>query len=151
LSGSARAADYITQGRDIENVFVSYQYWYGRRARRAPGGAVELLAPMLERKKDDAAYLSRMGLYVVHLDQPRAALDWITLAAAAAPASPDVQFRAAVASELAGARSAAIGHLLRAKKLGYPARLIDSEPDLVALRRDPHYTSPSLVSQENIQ
>jgi serine/threonine-protein kinase len=120
-----------------------------QESRQAYQRAVKLLAPMLERKKDDATFLSRMGLYLAHLDPPGAALAWITRAAAIAPASPDVQFRAAVASELAGARTAAIGHLLRAKALGYPAGLIDSEPDLVALRRDPHYISPPLVSKEN--
>ncbi|MBV6320925.1 protein kinase domain-containing protein [Duganella violaceipulchra] len=110
-------------------------------SRQAYRRAVDLLAPMLERRKDDAAFLSRMGLYVAHLESPRAALDWVARAVAAAPDSPDVRFRAAVASELAGARAAAIGHLLRARELGYPARLIETEPDLVALRRDPHTTA----------
>ena len=32
--------------------------------------------------------------------------------------------------------------LARARTLGYPVNLIDSEPDLVALRRDPLYQPP---------
>ena len=86
---------------------------------------------------------SRMGLYQARLGQPAVALAWTERALAGAPKNADVQFRAAVASELAAQRMRAIEHLLAAKALGYPAHLIESEPDFIALRRDPHYQAAS--------
>jgi serine/threonine-protein kinase len=101
--------------------------------------AMQLLDPILARAPDDPTFLSRMGLYAAHLgDEPRA-LEWTERGAAAAPDNPDVRFRAALANELSGRRSAALGHLARAIAFGYPFSSIESEPELVALRRDARY------------
>lgn len=109
-------------------------------ARRAYQKAIRLLAPVLERNPTNETYLSRMGLYTAHI-KDGAALDWIARAVRQAGDSPDVRFRAAVASELAGRRDLALTHLDVATKLGYPIKLIESEPNLIALRRDPRYTT----------
>jgi Tfp pilus assembly protein PilF len=60
-------------------------------------------------------------------------------ALAAAPNSPDVHFRAALAYELLKHREMALQELVQAKRFGYPAGAIDAEPDFVALRRDTRY------------
>ena len=108
-------------------------------ARDAYRRAGQLLRPLLARAPDDPTLLTRMGLYAAHLGDTAAALNWTERGAAAAPASPDVRFRAALANELSGQRSAALAHLARATALGYPFSLIESEPELVALRRDSRY------------
>ncbi|MES2076793.1 MAG: tetratricopeptide repeat protein, partial [Pseudomonadota bacterium] len=108
--------------------------------------ASELLAAQLDNTPDNAVLASRMGWYRARLDDAAGALKWTERALARAPASPDVQFRAALAYELGGRRQSAIAALIRASTLGYPAHLIDSEPDLIALRRDPHYQSLLLES-----
>lgn len=115
-------------------------------ARQAYLRATQLLAPLLARAPGDPTFMSRMGLYRAHLAHPEAAVALAERAASAAPASPDVAFRAAVTTELAGRRSSALAHLRRARELGYPSGLIASEPELVALRRDTRYQTLTLES-----
>lgn len=104
-------------------------------ARAAYLHASELLAPLLQRSPDNINRMSRMGLYQARLGLHPAGLLWSQRAIDAAPASPEVQFRAAIAAELAGRRDIAITRLARARALGYAANLIESEPDLISLRR----------------
>lgn len=101
--------------------------------------AMQLLRPMLARAPDDPTFLTRMGLYAAHLDDQPDTLNWIERGVAAAPANSDVRFRAALANELRGRRDAALAHLARATALGYPFSLVETEPELVALRRDSRY------------
>ncbi|GAB2869684.1 hypothetical protein GCM10027277_43690 [Pseudoduganella ginsengisoli] len=108
-------------------------------ARRAYRTAVDLLAPLLAHAPGDLQYQSRMGLYQARLGQAAEARAWTARAVAAGPQRPDVHFRAAIVHELLGDRSAALAALKQAARLGYPAHLIASEPDLMALRRDPLY------------
>lgn len=108
-------------------------------SRDAYRRAVQLLRPILDRMPNDPAFLTRMGLYAVHLEDKAQALAWTERGAAAAPDNPDVRFRAALANEIGGRRDAALAHLARATALGYPFSLVESEPELVALRRDSRY------------
>jgi serine/threonine-protein kinase len=108
-------------------------------ARQGYRRAQQLIAPLLAAAPNDSLLASRMGLYCAHLGQPQEAVRWSALALERAPADRDVQFRAGVAAELGGRRDAAIAALARARALGYPANLIDSDPFLIALRRDPRY------------
>ncbi|MGV7208250.1 protein kinase domain-containing protein [Oxalobacteraceae bacterium A2-2] len=116
-------------------------------SRRAYRRALELQQLELERSQDDPVFLSRRGLYLAHLEPPTAALEWISRAVSLAPNNADVRFRAAVACELAGERRLAISHLRQAQELGYPAKLIASEPDLLALRRDPLFHPTSSITE----
>lgn len=116
--------------------------WLPGRAdasRQAYQRAAGLLAPLLERAPHDTTYLSQMGLYRAKLGEQVLAAELSSRAVLAAPDSADVHFRAAMAYEIAGNRPQALAHLLQARKLGYPQNLIDSEPDLIALRREPGY------------
>lgn len=109
-------------------------------ARSGYQRAMRLLAPLIERNPANGAYLSRMGLYAARV-KDSAALTWIERSLQQEPNNPDVHFRAAVANELTGRREQALTHLARATQLGYPVKLVESEPDLIALRRDPRYTT----------
>lgn len=110
--------------------------------------AVQLLRPQLARVPDDPTFLTRMGVYAAHLADEPGALAWTARGAAAAPANPDVQFRAALAYELRGERALALAHLERAVKLGYPLAAVEAEPELTALRRDAHYQSLTMEHRE---
>lgn len=116
-------------------------------ARLAYQRAMRLLKPILERQPDDPTYLTRMAVYAAHVGEKDAA-DRADHGASLAPDNPDVHFRAALANELSGRRQPALAHLARAQALGYPAALIESEPDLMALRRDPHYLSLTMESSK---
>jgi len=50
-----------------------------------------------------------------------------------------VQFRAGLAYELLGDRAFALNAINAARHLGYPIKLIETEPSLVSLRRDSGY------------
>jgi serine/threonine-protein kinase len=97
--------------------------------------ARELLAPLLERRKDDATLVSRMGLYSARLGDRTQAEPLLVRVMALAPKSANVHFRAGLAYELLGERDAAIAALTKAVELGYPLKLIQAEPDLLELRR----------------
>lgn len=108
-------------------------------ARQAYDKARRLLAKRLERSPNDVVLVSRMGLYAArsgHNDEARAL---ITRALTLAPETADVQFRAGFAYELIGDRKQALAAIAEALRLGYPVKYVETEPDLLALRRDPGY------------
>lgn len=115
-------------------------------ARRAYREAVVLLKPLQKRSPNDTTMLSRMGLYLARLGEREGASDMSERAVAGAPAGADVRFRAAIAYEISGQRDAAMTQIKAAIANGYPANLINAEPDLVALRRDPRY-QPLLIER----
>jgi serine/threonine-protein kinase len=108
-------------------------------ARHAYRQAAALLQPLLARPSQDATYQSRMGLYRAKLDEGTEAVRWTQRALETAADSADVHFRACLAYEITGDRSAALAQLKRAMALGYPVHLVATEPDLIGLRRDPRY------------
>ncbi|CAN7413164.1 protein kinase [Pseudoduganella sp. LjRoot289] len=111
------------------------------QAKDAYQKALELLEPRLQHTPQDATLMSRMGLYSVRAGDTKRGAELLGKASTLAPASPDVHFRAGLAYELLGNRDLALAELAQAKKNGYPASAIESEPDLVALRRDSRYLS----------
>lgn len=108
-------------------------------AHDAYGRAMQLLQPILRRAPGDPTFLTRMGLYAAHLGNTADALTLTERGVTAAPDNPDVRFRATLANELCSRRDAALAHLARAVSLGYPLSTIESEPELVGLRRDARY------------
>lgn len=109
------------------------------QARAAYGKARELLAPRLARAPNDVLMVSRMALYAARTREKEQALPMLQHALALAPSSPDVQFRSGLTYELLGQREQALAAIHTARRLGYPVKFIDAEPDLVALRRDERY------------
>jgi serine/threonine protein kinase/Flp pilus assembly protein TadD len=109
------------------------------QARDAYRKALKLLAVKLARAPGDATLLSRMGLYAARSANAKDAMSMTAKALAVAPGSPDVHFRAALAYELLQHRELALQALEKARHYGYSASAIDTEPDFVALRRDPRY------------
>jgi len=80
-----------------------------------------------------------MGLYAAKLGDKETATRLSQKAVATKPDNADIRFRAAVAYELTNQRDAALKELTHAQQLGYPTRLISTEPDLLALRSDPQF------------
>jgi serine/threonine-protein kinase len=116
--------------------------WIPGRAQQAQDAyrkARELLSRQLARAPGDSTLLSRMGLYAARSADAQSATAFTGKALAAAPTSPDVHFRAALAYELLHQRERALAEIEQAKRFGYPAGAIDAEPEFVALRRDARY------------
>ncbi|UOD29135.1 protein kinase [Massilia violaceinigra] len=108
-------------------------------ARASYAKARALLAPQLQRAPDNATLVYRMGMYCARTGDEAQAIALMTRALELAPASADVRFYAGLAFELIGQRRLALQAIVKARQLGYPARFIEAEPDLIALRRDPAY------------
>ena len=100
--------------------------------------AITLLSPILERAPDDATALSRMALYQARTMRKQQALELLAKARQRAETGT-IAFRAALTFDLVGMRSEAMDALHKAVELGYPLHLIESEPDLLSLRRDARY------------
>ena len=115
------------------------------QAREAYQKALDLLDPLLKRSPRDATMMSRMAVYSARAGKTARSLELLESAVVLAPSSPDVQFRAGLAYELLGKRELALATLAQAKLNGYPASAIESEPDLVELRRDARYLSPQTI------
>lgn len=98
-----------------------------------------LLAVRLARAPGDVLLVSRMGLYAARAGDAATALPLLAQAAALASANGAAQHRIGLAYELLGYRHKALEAIAHARRLGIPASLIEAEPDLVALRRDPAY------------
>jgi tetratricopeptide (TPR) repeat protein len=114
-----------------------------RESRDAYAEAIVQLKPILERTPNDATMQSRLGLYSARVGDKDTATRLINLALSNAPASGDVHFRAAMVFELTGKRDQALLEISRAREHGYPANLINAEPDLIGLRRDSRYHQPT--------
>lgn len=100
--------------------------------------AIALLTPLLERAPDNINFLSRMALYQARVMKKQSAITSLKKALAL-PETAATAFRAALTFDLIGLRNEAVDALQKAVRLGYPPHLIESEPDLLALRRDARY------------
>lgn len=110
-----------------------------RESQQAYRKAATLLKPLLERNPDNSTLASRMGLYAAKLGDGATASKLSKKAISSTPDNADIRFRAAVAYELTGQRDTALAELAIAQKLGYSTKSIGSEPDLLALRKDPRF------------
>jgi len=110
-----------------------------RDSQQAYRNAVALIKPLLEQHPNEITLVSRMGLYAAKLGDKFTASVLSQKAVTAKPNNADIRFRAAVAYEITGQRSAALTELKSAQQLGYPTKLIGTEPDLLALRSDPQF------------
>lgn len=108
-------------------------------SRKAYLNAATLLKQLLKHSPEDATMISRMGLYAAKLGDKSTAFLMSQKAVMAQPDSSNIRFRAAIAYEIIGNRDAALTELSSAQQLGYPARLVGTEPDLLALRGDPRF------------
>jgi eukaryotic-like serine/threonine-protein kinase len=117
-------------------------------SRHAYQQARTLLRPLLERAPKDATLMSRMGLYSARLGEGVEAAEMTQRAVQIEPNTADVRYRAALAYELSGRREAALTELKAASQRGYPFNLINAEPDLIALRRDPRFHQPTMESHK---
>jgi serine/threonine-protein kinase len=105
-------------------------------AKAAYRRALELMK--LDPADSDATAASRAAVYAARLGDARVS-QWIATALRAAPKAPEVRFRVALAYAALGRGDDALEELGAAVALGYPAHLIESEPDFHSLRRDRRY------------
>lgn len=105
--------------------------------------ARELLKPRLKISPNDMALVSRFGLYSARIGDKEKANEYLQQALRLGPKDANVHFRVGMAYELLGQRNEAITELAQAIEFGYSIKSIESEPDLLNLRRDPRYVKIS--------
>lgn len=108
-------------------------------AKHAYEEARKRLSPKLEQSPKNAKLSSRIALYAAKTGDHETALTLVQSAQNGEAKNSEVQFRAAITYEIMGRRNEALAAIALARKGGYPIKLIDAEPELVALRRDPNY------------
>lgn len=147
--GAAKAFEHAVSSQKGNN--IAYLRWANladtlrwipgreRDSQQAYRNAAALLKPLIERTPDNVTLISRMGLYSAKLGDESTAAALSRRATDAQPDNADIRFRAAIAYEITGQRDAALFELTSAQKLGYPTKLISTEPDLLALRSDPRF------------
>lgn len=147
--GSAKAFEHAVSASKGNN--IAYLRWANladtlrwipgreRDSQQAYRNAATLLKPLVESTPDEVNLTSRMGLYAAKLGDKTTASQLSKKAVAAKPTNANIRFRAAVAYEITGQRDAALAELKSAQQLGYPTKLIGTEPDLLALRSDPRF------------
>jgi serine/threonine-protein kinase len=108
-------------------------------ANAAYGSARRLLRTKLQDHPHNAKLLSLMGLYSAKLGENAEALAHVQRSLDLAPNDAEIQFRAGVSFEMLDMRTEALIAIAKAKEFAYPAKLIESEPELLTLRRDPKY------------
>ncbi|MFZ6757344.1 protein kinase domain-containing protein [Undibacterium sp. Ji50W] len=108
-------------------------------ARKAYEKARELLTPRLQISPNDAALVSRFGLYSARVGDKEGTNVYIQRALKLGPKDANVHFRVGLAYELLGKRDEALTEIAKAIEFGYSLKSLESEPDLLNLRRDPRY------------
>jgi serine/threonine protein kinase/Flp pilus assembly protein TadD len=111
-------------------------------ANKAYDKARSLLVQRISQSPNNVDLLSRMALYAAKLGDAVESQAKLQRALTLAPESAEVQFRAAVSYEILGKRKEALAALIKATSLGYSNKVIEAEPELLALRRDPKYLQP---------
>lgn len=112
--------------------------------------ARQLLNARLERQPDNIELLSRLALYNARLGDLNTSQQLERLRPLLGH-QPHLWFRLGLAYELLNNRPAALDALRQALQYGYPAALLDAEPDLLALRADPRFQAISSTNHKVIQ
>ncbi|BBB58366.1 hypothetical protein UNDKW_0093 [Undibacterium sp. KW1] len=108
-------------------------------AKKAYGKAIELLLPRLQISPNDVVLVSRFGLYSARVGDKEKANEYMQRALKLGPKDANVHFRVGLAYELLGQRDEALAAISKAIEFGYSIKSLESEPDLLNLRRDARY------------
>jgi serine/threonine-protein kinase len=130
------------------NLGDAYRLMDGKRtaaretsAGAAYGKAITLAKSRLAVNPKEATLLSQIAVYQANIGEFAQAGAGIRDALRLAPSSPAVLYRSALVLELAGDRAGSLKNLNAAIAAGYSASVVEREPDLASLRKDPGYSA----------
>jgi tetratricopeptide (TPR) repeat protein len=113
------------------------------KAKKAYEKARELLALRLQATPNNSTMISRFGLYSIRIGDIETGKKYLQQALELDPKNANVHFRIGLAYELLGQRDDALSEIAKAIEFGYSIKSLESEPDLLNLRRDSRYTKIS--------
>ena len=103
--------------------------------------AIQIGRDRLAMGSADAALESEIAVYEAKAGDTDAARSRLAAARAKSPENGEILFNAAIISELNQRRREALNELREALKNGYSRNLVEREPELAALRKDPAYSA----------
>jgi serine/threonine protein kinase len=126
---------------DWANLADALRWLPGREAdaRQTYQHTVDLLKPLLQRDPENLTLRSRLALYAAKLGAENMSRDALAIVLPTKTTDASLHFRTAITWELLGERQYALNEIQLSKNAGYPINLIESEPDLLSLRRDLRY------------
>ena len=138
-----RPAQYRAWGL-LAGVYVN-QHADAAKVRETYLKAIALATDLLKETPRDEYLLADVGGYYAALGNEKEGIKFLSQAAALAPDVPEVLYQVAVGYELLRHRDEALRWLAKSRAGGYPAAAIARNPQLSALRADPHYgaTAPT--------
>lgn len=141
---AGNVADYLAWARLAEA--LSWIPGRTEATRNAYTKALDLLKTKLgesPQNAQNADFVSRLGLYAAKLGDQAAVQSYVQKALSLAPENPEILYRAGVCFEMLGQRDAAISAINKARQLGFAMKIIESDPELLSLRRDAKYLRPA--------
>jgi serine/threonine protein kinase/Flp pilus assembly protein TadD/TolB-like protein len=139
LSGANNQYAYYIWG----NLGDAYRWTRGQETN-APAAykkAIELAKSQLAINPKNATLLSQIAVLEAKAGEFEQAEARMREALKLAPAEPSVLYRSALVFELAGQRSQSLKNLSAALGAGYSASVVEREPELASLRKDPGYSA----------
>ena len=123
------------------NLADAYRWTPGNRPKSldAYRRASQLAREALARTPNDDNVRSSLALYLAKSGQAPDALALLDALAPASLSKPAILFKSAIVRELAGQRRPALALLEKALAAGYPAKELETEPELTTLRNDPAF------------
>ncbi|MFZ6721868.1 protein kinase domain-containing protein [Undibacterium sp. Ji49W] len=108
-------------------------------SKKAYEKASNLIGILIEKNPNDSTLISRMAVYSARINDKAKSEELIKQLLNLKLISAVEYFRIGLAQELLGDRQSALISINKAKELGYPIKIIESEPGLMTLRRDTGY------------
>jgi Flp pilus assembly protein TadD/TolB-like protein len=123
------------------NLGDAYRFSPGREssAREAYKKAIDLATVQLAANTADPTLISQIALYRAKQGELEAAQSGMKDALKLESKDPNILFTSAVVLELAGKRAPSLTALRSAVQAGYSLSFIERDPELISLRKDPHY------------
>jgi tetratricopeptide (TPR) repeat protein/TolB-like protein len=144
---SRLAVDSASSGRNSFAIWCNlgdaYKFAGGHdeKALDAWRKAIQIGRDRLAMGSADAALESEIAVYEAKAGDTDAARSRLAAARAKSPENGEILFNAAIISELNQRRREALNELREALKNGYSRNLVEREPELAALRKDPAYSA----------
>jgi tetratricopeptide (TPR) repeat protein len=140
----------VTSASSVRNSFAiwcnlgdAYKFAGGHneKALEAWRKAIEIGRDRLAMGSADTALESEIAVYEAKAGDMTAARSHLAAARANSPKSGEILFNAAIIAELDHRRREALADLRAALKNGYSRNLVEREPEMAALRKDPAYSA----------
>jgi len=140
----------VTSASSVRNSFAiwcnlgdAYKFAGGHneKALEAWRKAIEIGRDRLAMGSADTALESEIAVYEAKAGDRASAQSHLAAARARSPKSGEILFNAAIIAELDHRRRQALADLRAALKNGYSRNLVEREPELAALRKDPAYSA----------